>query len=185
MCSPVIFSSMQPSSGELRGTTHFVLGSPRDVYGRVDFDPLKRTHNVSVLLTRKQRIISQSGFEVRTDQMIHRRLLTLREGATSIIEEAIVLDLPEEMRTEERKTSARQQAEYTVNTALAYAARYLEWLEWHPETSPLERQMELKKLEHAMFQDITPELRSVRPALLKRDLFRSFEEFLRQWGLQE
>lgn len=165
------------------GRTRVYLASPRETYGRIDFNPLEHKAQVSVHRTRDHRAISIATSEIHKDRTILKTLLGMRVEAVQEIEDAILMDLEESARTIDKRRAAHLQARLTVDTALSYAGRYLEWLEWHPESAVTERQSRLTHLEAAMRDDITPELRNIRPELLRRDLYRAFEHFLLGWGL--
>lgn len=149
-------------------------------YGRVDFDPLKKTAEISVRRSRDGSLLATTTLKIHKTQAIARELGRLRTEVEDEIAEAVFGDLEGPGR---RQRADRQAAEI-VGLALPMAARYLEWLEWNPESPIAERGEKLADLEAAMLEDIPPALKDTQHHLNRRDLYRAFEQFLLGWGLR-
>jgi hypothetical protein len=158
------------------------LGDARDSYGRVDFDPHDRSLSVSVLKTRTRLPIAQMTIRLPLDRDVSLKLSRLEAGAREGLEEAIHMDL----RGPNRRARAARQARAIVAIVRPIAARYVEWLERHPEAPVFEREQHLSDLEKAMAEDAAPALEGSghKAELLRRDLFKTFEHFLAGWGFR-
>jgi hypothetical protein len=149
-------------------------------YGRIDFDPWEKTAVISVRRTKDGSLVATTTLKVHKTQAIARRLGRLKSGVEDELAQAIQGDL----RGPGRREKADRQAAEIVALALPMATRYLEWLEWNPESPVAERGEKLADLEAAMVAELPPGLQDNHVHLNRRDLYKAFEAFLRGWGLR-